>query len=69
MKNATGTGERHLHQHRQGELPDANNRFSEGEYDNRNNLKDEQRNTVHIFLVNSTILTIFAEKCGSNERL
>ena len=43
-----GQGERHLYQHRQGELPDANNRFSEGEYDNRNNLKDEQRNTIHI---------------------
>jgi hypothetical protein len=48
FKDATGTGERHLHQHRQSELPDANNRFSEGEYDNRNNLKDEQRNTIHI---------------------
>ena len=48
MKNATGTGERHLHQHRQGELHDDNNRFSEGEYDNRNYLKDEQRNTIHI---------------------
>ena len=29
--DATGTDERHLHQHRQGELPDAKNRFSEGE--------------------------------------
>jgi hypothetical protein len=45
---AGGTGEWHHFLHHQGELPDANNRFSEGEYKNRSNIRYEQRDTIHI---------------------
>ena len=32
----------------QSEIPDADSRFLEGEHKNRNNIRDEQRDTIHI---------------------